>query len=108
MERVRVARIEELPVGRGLRVEAAGERVALLRDEDGVFALGDRCSHAEASLSAGEVFAGTVECPRHGSTFDLRTGQALTLPATQPVPVYRVEVEGSEVFLWVPAAEGRE
>ena len=106
MERVRVARLGDLPPGGGRRVDAGGHRVALLRDQDGVFALGDRCSHAEASLAEGEVFAGTVECPRHGSTFDLRTGAALTLPAIQAVPVYRVEMEGEDVFLWLPDAEG--
>jgi 3-phenylpropionate/trans-cinnamate dioxygenase ferredoxin subunit len=68
-----------------------------------VFALGDRCSHAEASLADGLVSAGTVECPRHGAVFDLRSGAALTMPATRPVPAYPVEVEGDEVYVDVPA-----
>jgi 3-phenylpropionate/trans-cinnamate dioxygenase ferredoxin subunit len=71
-----------------------------------VFALDDRCSHAEAWLSEGEVFDSTVECPRHGSEFDLRTGRPLSLPATKPVRVYGVSVEGGTVYLDLPEEEG--
>jgi 3-phenylpropionate/trans-cinnamate dioxygenase ferredoxin subunit len=101
MERIRVAALGDLPEGGGRRVEVVGHRLALFRDGNEVFVLGDRCSHDEASLAEGEVFGGTVECPRHGAAFDLRTGRALTLPATQGVPVYRAEVEGAEVFVWM-------
>jgi len=106
MDRIRVAALGDLPADRGWRAEVAGHRVALFRQGDEVFALGDRCSHAEASLAEGEVFAGTVECPRHGAAFDLRTGEALSLPATHGAPVYRAEVEGDDVYVWVPAADG--
>lgn len=74
-------------------------RVAVFRVADEVFAVGDRCSHAEASLAEGEVYGTDVECPRHGSEFDLRTGAALSLPATQPVPVYEVTIEAGNVYL---------
>ena len=73
--------------------------MALFLVDGGLFALGDRCSHAEASLSEGEVFGTEVECPRHGSAFDLSTGEPLALPATKPVPTYRVWTEGSDVYL---------
>ncbi len=106
MERIRVAALGDLPADRGWRAEVAGHRVALFRQGGEVFALGDRCSHAEASLAEGEVFDGTVECPRHGSAFDLRSGEALSLPATHGVPVYRAEVEGDDVYLWLPPADG--
>ena len=106
MERIRVAALGDLPANRGRRVEVAGRLVALFREGVEVFALGDRCSHAEASLAEGEVFAGTVECPRHGAAFDLHTGEALSLPATHGAPVYRAEVEGDDVYVWVPAADG--
>ena len=66
-----------------------------------VFAIGDRCSHAEASLSEGEVFDHEVECPRHGSTFDLRTGKPQSLPATKPVPTYLVQIEDGNVYVEV-------
>lgn len=71
----------------------------MFRVEDDVYAIGDRCTHAEASLSEGEVFDGAVECPRHGSEFDLKTGSPASLPATTPVPTYEVEVENGTVFL---------
>jgi len=101
MARIRVASLASLPDGAGVRVDAAGLRLALFRVGAGVFALGDRCSHAEASLSEGFVSDGIVECPSHGATFDLYTGKALSLPATSPVPAYRVEVTDGEVFVEV-------
>lgn len=108
MERVRVANLADLPPGAGHRVEVAGRHVALFLVGDEVFALDDRCSHAEASLAEGDVFDHTVECPRHGAVFDLRTGAVLSLPATRGVAAYRAEVEGADVYLWVESAgEGR-
>ncbi|HEX9978888.1 MAG TPA: non-heme iron oxygenase ferredoxin subunit [Acidimicrobiia bacterium] len=95
---VRLAAVADLPQGKGVRVEALGHRIALFRIGDRVHAIGDLCSHAEASLSEGEVFDLTVECPRHGSEFDLATGEAMTLPATRPVPVYEVKIADGVVF----------
>ena len=77
------------------------ERVALFRIGDDVYAIGDVCSHAEASLAEGEVFGTEVECPRHGSEFDLKTGEPQSLPATRPVPTYEVVVQDGTVFLLV-------
>ncbi len=96
---VRIATLDELPEGRGVKVEIGDHEIALFRIGDSVYALGDRCSHAKASLSEGEIFDGEVECPRHGSPFDLETGEPLALPATAPVPVYRVEVKDGDVYL---------
>ncbi|MBN2112857.1 MAG: non-heme iron oxygenase ferredoxin subunit [Acidimicrobiia bacterium] len=101
MTRLRVATFSALRDGAGVRVDAGGHRLALFRVGGEVFALGDRCSHAEASLAEGILDGGTVECPRHGAMFDLRTGAALSFPATRPVPVYRAEVEGEAVFVEV-------
>jgi 3-phenylpropionate/trans-cinnamate dioxygenase ferredoxin subunit len=98
-ERIRVAAITELPLGRGVRVEAAGHRIAMFRVDDSVYAIGDRCSHAEASLAEGELFDTEVECPRHGASFDITTGEPDTLPATRPVPVYDVEIADGDVYL---------
>ncbi len=99
MDRIRVAALTDLPEGRGVRVEIGDHRIALFRVGGEVFAIGDRCSHAEASLAEGEVFDTEVECPRHGSEFDLRTGEPESLPATRPVPVYPVEVVDGEIML---------
>ena len=100
-DHVRVAAVADLPQGRGVRVDVGGHRIAVFRIGDDVYALGDRCTHAEASLAEGEVFDLEVECPRHGSAFDLETGVPATLPATQAVPVYGAVVSDGEVFLTI-------
>lgn len=97
--KVEIGDIETLPRDRGIRVTIGDERIAMFRIGSEVFAIGDRCSHAEASLAEGDVFDHEVECPRHGSEFDLRTGNALSLPATRPVPTYPVSIEDGTVFL---------
>ena len=102
MSRVVIAPLSELPEGRGLRVEVGNHRVAVFRIGESVYAIGDRCSHAEASLAEGELFGTEVECPRHGSEFDLETGVPGSFPATRPVPVYEVSVVDGEVLLTLP------
>jgi 3-phenylpropionate/trans-cinnamate dioxygenase ferredoxin subunit len=97
--KVEVTTIDRLPRDRGVRVRVGDHVIAMFRVDEGVYAIGDRCSHAEASLAEGEVFDDTVECPRHGSEFDLRTGEPRSLPATSPVPVYTVTVEDGTVYL---------
>ena len=79
-------------------------RIALVRIEDDFYAIGDTCSHEDYSLSEGEVLAEEceIECWKHGSTFDLRTGEPQTLPATKPVPVYAVRVDGDDVMVELP------
>lgn len=96
---VRIAPLEAFAEGEGVRVDVGTHRVALFRIGDEVYAIGDRCSHAEASLAEGEVFDYDVECPRHGSEFDVRTGEPNSLPATRPVPVYTTSVVDGEVFV---------
>jgi 3-phenylpropionate/trans-cinnamate dioxygenase ferredoxin subunit len=76
------------------RVEADGQDIALVRCDEGVFAIGNRCSHADVELSEGEVEGCALECWLHGSQFDLRTGMPLSPPAVQPVPTYTVVIEG--------------
>lgn len=99
-----ITELENLPRGRGVRVEIGEERVALFRIEDTVYAIGDRCSHAEASLAEGEVFDTDVECPRHGSEFSLETGKPGSLPATKPVPTYEVRIVDGVVELSMGAS----
>ncbi len=102
---VRIGPLADLPTGRGVRVEWDEHRVAVFRIGDDVYAIGDRCSHAEASLAEGEVFDREVECPRHGAEFDLTTGEPGSLPATVPVPVYDVALRDGDVYLTPPAEE---
>jgi len=85
------------------RFVIAGIPVAVVRIEDDVYAIGDVCSHANVSLSEGEVWCDEkeIECPKHSSTFDLLTGEPVTLPATQPVPVFDAQVVDGDVVVTV-------
>lgn len=105
MSWLKVTELSSIPRSHGLRVEIGEHRIALFRVGEDVYAIGDRCSHAEASLSEGDVFDTEVECPRHGSAFDLSSGEALALPATQPVPTFDVKVEDDVVYVSVEVAE---
>ena len=89
-----VCRLTDLAPNSASRFEVGGRPVAVVRIGDDVYAIGDTCSHADVSLSEGEVWTETkeIECWKHGSTFSLLTGEPTTLPATQPVPVYVARV----------------
>ncbi|MFE2939809.1 non-heme iron oxygenase ferredoxin subunit [Streptomyces sp. NPDC059255] len=98
---VRVCALGELEEDTPKRVELDGTPVALVRTGGEVFAVNDICSHANVSLSEGEVDDCTIECWLHGSRFDLRTGKPSGLPATRPVPVYPVQIQGDDVLVSV-------
>ena len=97
----RVCRVDEIESGTARRFDVGSHRIALVRIGDEFYAIGDTCSHADFSLSDGEVWADEreLECWKHGSTFSLVTGEPQTLPATTPVPVYKVHVEGDDVIV---------
>jgi 3-phenylpropionate/trans-cinnamate dioxygenase ferredoxin subunit len=101
---VRVCGVDDVEPGSARRVDIDGLRVAVVRIGDDWYVIGDRCSHADYSLSEGDVWEDEreIECPKHGSTFSLETGEPQTLPATKPVPVYTVRVEGDNVLVSVP------
>jgi nitrite reductase/ring-hydroxylating ferredoxin subunit len=93
-EFVRVCALGDLEEDEPKRVEVDGTPVSVVRTDGDVHAIYDICSHANVSLSEGEVEDCTIECWLHGSRFDLRTGKPTGLPATRPVPVYPVKIEG--------------
>jgi 3-phenylpropionate/trans-cinnamate dioxygenase ferredoxin subunit len=97
--------LDEVPEQGALAVVVAGVPVALARSEGTLYAIHDVCSHAEVALSDGEVEDGEIECWLHGSRFDLATGLPRSLPATQPVPVYPVRVEGDAVLVGLAAGD---
>jgi 3-phenylpropionate/trans-cinnamate dioxygenase ferredoxin component len=98
-----VCRTDELAAGQMRLVEVEdGRKIGVFRCEDGgLMAIEDRCSHDDGPLAEGEFdsSACTVECPRHGSLFDLRSGRPKTLPAYQPVDVFDVRDEDDQVKL---------
>lgn len=104
---VRVCSTEDVPKGTTLAVSVDGVDIAIVHGEDDVFyAIYDECSHQEVPLSEGDVDGHTVECWLHGSRFDLRTGQPTGLPATEPVPVYPVEVRDGDVYVSLEPSNG--
>jgi 3-phenylpropionate/trans-cinnamate dioxygenase ferredoxin component len=104
MKVVRLCGRDELESGSARRFDVDGYRLALVRIEDDFYVIGDQCSHANVSLAEGDVLPEEreIECWKHGSTFSLVTGLPQSLPATRPVPVYEVVVEGADVAVKLP------
>ena len=98
---VRLAAVGDLEPGSAKRFDVDGQRMCVVRIGDDFYVIDDTCSHADYSLSEGDVWEDEreIECPKHGSTFSLETGDPQTLPATQPVPVYKVRVDGDDVLV---------
>jgi 3-phenylpropionate/trans-cinnamate dioxygenase ferredoxin subunit len=101
---VALCKVDELASGQARRFDVGERRIALVRIDDEFHAIDDECSHEDYSLSEGEVWVDEcqIECPRHGSTFDLVTGEACSLPATRPVAVYEVSVADDTVSVVLP------
>ncbi len=89
--------LDQLETGKPVKLEKNGKTICVARVGDEVFAVNDTCSHSEASLSEGDLTDFKIECWLHGAEFDLRTGQALSLPATQSLETYAVIVDGNSV-----------
>jgi 3-phenylpropionate/trans-cinnamate dioxygenase ferredoxin component len=98
---VKVATLEEIGEGDVLAVEAEGKSVCLARVDGVVYAFADNCSHRDFPLSQGEVDTDdcSITCEWHGARFDIRTGQALALPATKPIAVYACRVDDDVIFV---------
>lgn len=107
MTGIRVCALDELAENEAKRFDVDGHRVAVVRfDGEELFAIGDKCSHADYSLAEGEIDAAdrTIECWKHGSVFSLETGSPNCLPATKPVPVYDVTIDNGDVFVALRSA----
>ncbi len=100
-QRERLCRTDEIESGEARRFVVGPHKIALVRVSDDFYAIGDTCSHADYSLSEGEVDVDAlqIECWKHGSCFSLKTGEPDTLPATRPVPTYDVVVEDDQVHV---------
>jgi 3-phenylpropionate/trans-cinnamate dioxygenase ferredoxin subunit len=97
--RHRLLAVSDLASGEARRVVVDGAPIAVVRIDDEFYAVADTCSHAEVSLSEGEVLCEEreIECWKHGSTFSLLTGEPTCLPAVRPVAVYTVVRSGDDV-----------
>jgi 3-phenylpropionate/trans-cinnamate dioxygenase ferredoxin subunit len=102
-EYARACAADDVADGTAVRVVLDGVPVAIVRSEGEVYAIHDVCSHANVALSEGEIDGQTIECWLHGSRFDLVTGRPTGLPATVPVPVYPVKIDGDDILVAVAA-----
>lgn len=103
MTNVPVCSESELAPGEMRLVEHGGRKIGVFNCDGELLAIEDRCSHDDGPLAEGplDCAAGTVECPRHGSVFDLRSGRPKSLPAYQPVETFPVSVVDGEVVVEV-------
>jgi 3-phenylpropionate/trans-cinnamate dioxygenase ferredoxin subunit len=108
---IKVCAVTDVPKGSARSIAIGGpeqdREIALVHaDDDNFYAVHDECSHASVPLSEGEIDGCTLECWLHGSRFDLRTGEPTGLPATEPVPVYAVEIRDGDVYVSLEPSNG--
>lgn len=96
---VKVAKTNEIAAGERKVVEADGHFIAIFNVADTYYAIADICTHDDGPLAEGEVRDYIIECPRHGGTFDIRTGEALSFPAVTPAPSYMVRVQNDDILV---------
>lgn len=94
-----VAKRSEIAPGTTRRVVVGGTGVLLCNVDGEIYAIEDICTHDGGPLDQGDLEGACIMCPRHGATFDVRTGDALTLPAVLPVMKFPVEIRGDDVFV---------
>jgi 3-phenylpropionate/trans-cinnamate dioxygenase ferredoxin subunit len=99
-EPLRICRLDELPATGAAAADIDGRIVTLVRTDDGdLHCIDDTCTHANVSLAEGELEGCTLECWLHGSRFDVRTGVPSGPPATEPVAVHHVSIDGDDVYV---------
>ncbi len=96
---VKVAKIADLSEEEIMLVEVGEERIVLSKIDGSFYAIGEVCPHADGPLSEGIVEEGEVECPWHGSRFNLKTGEATAPPADEAVTRYAVRIDGEDVLV---------
>lgn len=94
---VPVARVEEVPAGQVKLVEVAGQSILLCHTKDRIFAVINKCSHADEKLDCGRMKSGWIACPVHGARFNLETGAPMNPPATQPIQTFAVRIVGGMI-----------
>jgi len=101
---IRICAVDDIKPGKAIRVKIGETAIAVVKTKAGeIRALDDKCSHGEISLSEGFIDNETIECWAHGAKFSLSTGEALTLPAFEPVAVYEVVIDNGDIFIEIDA-----
>ena len=104
---IRICSTEDVPKGTAVRAVTGELELAVVHaEDDNFYAVYDECSHAAVALSEGEIDGCTIECWLHGSRFDLKSGEPTGLPATEPVPVYPVEIRDGDVYVGATPSNG--
>jgi 3-phenylpropionate/trans-cinnamate dioxygenase ferredoxin subunit len=95
----------EIKVGERQLIEIDGGRIILLRLDDGFYAISEKCTHENVSLSDGIIDNGEIECSKHGARFDIKSGDVRAFPAVQPLRTYRVCYENNKLVIYLPVKE---
>lgn len=101
-EFVKVARVGDIPPGERLWHDFEYETVVIFNVDGEFYCIADLCTHDDGPLEDGDLDGYSIECPRHGACFDIRTGAALSMPATVPVPTYAIKVENGDIYVESP------
>jgi 3-phenylpropionate/trans-cinnamate dioxygenase ferredoxin subunit len=101
-EYISVAPVEDIPNGERLFVEIDGQPIVVFNIGGQYFAIADVCSHDDGPVGEGELEGYEIRCPRHGASFDVRSGQVLSLPAVVDIPAYPVRVVDGQVEVGLP------
>ena len=102
IEFVEIAPASELPNGERLFVDLGDNPIVIFNIAGQLFAIGDICTHDNGPLGDGVIEGYNVVCPRHGAEFDVRTGQAVQMPAVIDIPAYPVQVKDGIIFVGIP------
>ncbi len=101
-EFVAIAGVDEIPNGERLFVEVDDDYIVVFNIAGDFYAIADLCSHDDGPLGEGELEEYEVACPRHGARFDVRSGEACTLPAVEGIPAYPVRVVEGQIEVGFP------
>ena len=102
LEYLEIAPTSDLPNGERLFIEVEGKSLVIFNIADQFFAIGDVCSHDDGPVGDGDIEGFNIVCPRHGGEFDVRTGQAVQMPAVVDIPAYPVKVVDGMIHVGIP------
>lgn len=102
LEYIEIASASELPNGERLFVELGDKPIVIFNIAGQLFAIGDVCTHDDGPLGDGLIEDHNIVCPRHGAEFDIRTGQAMQMPAVVDIPAYPVKVVDGMIQVGIP------